>query len=260
MSIETPHREMLRKADAVITNARELGALDRRAFLRLSTATISASILAGCNSAGPKSAEGLLAFATRSNERLERWIFGKNSTARTGGIASAGGRFPSYFVSDSVPVWDAATRGAWTLEIKGAVRTPMTLTYDALRAMRMITQRTPHYCVEGWTAVADFTGVRVRELLALAQPNADAKVVDFSGFDSGYHESWDIESAMHAQTLVVLAKDGQRLSPAYGAPARVHGPVKLGYKNTKYLTTITVLPAPNGGYWSDRGYEWYGGT
>jgi DMSO/TMAO reductase YedYZ molybdopterin-dependent catalytic subunit len=36
--------------------------------------------------------------------------------------------------------------------------------------------------------------------------------------------------------------------------------VKLGYKNTKYLTTITVLPAPNGGYWSDRGYEWYGGT
>jgi DMSO/TMAO reductase YedYZ molybdopterin-dependent catalytic subunit len=96
--------------------------------------------------------------------------------------------------------------------------------------------------------------------MRVVQPNADARFVDFMSFDDGYHESWDVESAMHPQTMVVLAKDGKRLSPQYGAPARIHGPVKLGYKNTKFLTKIVVMPAANGGYWSDRGYEWYGGT
>ena len=83
--------------------------------------------------------------------------------------------------------------------------------------------------------------------------------MDFQSFDDDYHESWDVESALHPQTLVVYAKDGELLTPAYGAPARVHSPVKLGYKNTKYLTKIVFMPDRNGGYWSDRGYEWYGG-
>jgi len=84
--------------------------------------------------------------------------------------------------------------------------------------------------------------------------------VDFASFDSDYHESWDIESAMHPQTIVVYAQDGHYLNAAWGAPARVYSPVKLGYKNTKYLTRIMFLPERNGGYWSDRGYEWYGGV
>ena len=109
-------------------------------------------------------------------------------------------------------------------------------------------------------AVADFTGVPLTALMGVVQPNADARFIDFMSFDDDYHESWDIESAMHPQTMVVLAKDGKRLSAQYGAPARIHGPIKLGYKNTKFLTKIVVMPAANGGYWSDRGYEWYGGT
>ena len=87
-----------------------------------------------------------------------------------------------------------------------------------------------------------------------------AKYVDFQSFDDGYHESWDIESAMHPQTLVVYAQDGHYLNPAWGAPARIYSPTKLGYKNTKYLTKIVFMPQRNGGYWSDHGYEWYGGV
>ena len=124
-----------------------------------------------------------------------------------------------------------------------------------------VSKRVNHYCVEGWTAVETWTGVRVhrpREAGAASQP--DAQYVDFQSFDDDYHESWDIESAMHPQTLVVYAQDGKMLEPAYGAPARVYSPVKLGYKNTKYLTQIVFLPKRNGGYWSDQGYEWYGGT
>ena len=256
----TVHREILRRADEVVERTRSSGQLDRRAFLRLSTMTIGATILGACNSSGPKSAEKLLTFATRQNEKFERWLLGATTPSRTGSVDPAGPRFPAYWISDRVPMWDESVRGAWSLEVSGAVKTPRTFSYDELRGMRMETQRVPHYCVEGWTAVADFTGVPMRTVLAAVQPNADAKFVDFMSFDDGYHESWDIESTMHPQTMVVLAKDGKRLSPAYGAPARLHGPIKLGYKNTKFLTKIVVMPGANGGYWSDRGYEWYGGT
>jgi DMSO/TMAO reductase YedYZ molybdopterin-dependent catalytic subunit len=75
-----------------------------------------------------------------------------------------------------------------------------------------------------------------------------------------YHECWDRESALHPQTLVAYGMDGHLLAPAYGAPARLHSPVKLGYKNTKYLTRVEFRRDRAGGYWSDQGYEWYGGT
>ena len=69
-----------------------------------------------------------------------------------------------------------------------------------------------------------------------------------------------LDSALHPQTLIVYGMDGYLLTPGHGAPARVYSPVKLGYKNTKYLTRIVFMPKANGGYWSDIGYEWYGGV
>jgi DMSO/TMAO reductase YedYZ molybdopterin-dependent catalytic subunit len=100
----------------------------------------------------------------------------------------------------------------------------------------------------------------VSDLARVVQPTADAQYVDFASFDSDYHESWDMESAMHPQTLIAYAMDGRWLGVNHGAPARVHSPVKLGYKNTKYLVRVTFMPERNGGYWSDRGYEWFAGT
>jgi DMSO/TMAO reductase YedYZ molybdopterin-dependent catalytic subunit len=137
---------------------------------------------------------------------------------------------------------------------------PLALTLDDLMQLPRITQKVDHFCVEGWNARATWSGVRVSDLARAAQATDDAHYVDFTSFDEDYHESWDTESAMHPQTLVVYAQDGHYLNAAWGAPARVYSPVKLGYKNTKYLTRIMFLPARNGGYWSDRGYEWYGGV
>ena len=145
----TPHREILRKADEVVERMRASGALDRRAFMRLSTLGIGATILSACNSAGPKGAQSLLNFAARQNEKFERWLLGQNTPAHIGSLTPAGPRFPAYWVSDTVPMWDDAVRGAWSLEISGAVKAPRTFSYDDLKAMKMETQRVPHYCVEG---------------------------------------------------------------------------------------------------------------
>jgi DMSO/TMAO reductase YedYZ molybdopterin-dependent catalytic subunit len=240
--------------------AERLG-VDRRMFLRASGTTAAALLLAACDSMGPKSAKSLLKFAEEKNEIVERGLLSHTSMdVPRRGAAAAGSHFPSYFVSDQVPVWDTATRGPWRLEVGGLVRTPLRLSLEDLAALPRTGYKLDHFCVEGWTAVATRTGVSMRDLGRLVGVLPQAKYADFQSFDSDYHESWDIESAMHPQTLVVYAQDGHYLNAAWGAPARIYSPVKLGYKNTKYLTRITFLPARNGGYWSDRGYEWYGGV
>jgi DMSO/TMAO reductase YedYZ molybdopterin-dependent catalytic subunit len=234
--------------------------LDRRRFLGVSVATLSSALLAACNK-NPRRAAALLDFAERKNETLERAIFRHDAmNSVPASAALTGDAFPKYFVSRQMPMWDAAARGPWRLEVSGAVRRPFSLSLEELTKLPSISQKVDHFCVEGWNARAIWTGVRVSELARLAGLTADAGFVDFGGFDSGYHESWDLESAMHPQTLVAYGMDGRMLGHAHGAPARVHSPVKLGYKNTKYLTRVVFMPARNGGYWSDQGYEWFGGT
>ena len=233
---------------------------DRRRFLTVSAASLSGAVLAACG-ANPDSAARLLDFAERKNEGLERGLFRHDTMDRVPASAKLAGKdFPKYFISKTVPVWDPAVRGPWRLEVSGAVRTPLSLTLDDLMKLPHITQKVDHFCVEGWNARAEWTGVRVSDIARVAGLTGEAHYVDFQSFDDDYHESWDMESAMHPQTLIAYGMDGRLLGPQHGAPARVHSPVKLGYKNSKYLTKVVFMPAKNGGYWSDQGYEWYGGT
>ena len=235
--------------------------MNRRHFVSLGSGSIAGAILSACNSVGPKSALSVLDYAERKNEQLERWLFRPGSRNRVDAGARLSGRaFPRYFVSERIPMWNEAERGVWRLEVSGAVQRPLSLTLDDLVRMRSVTQRVDHFCVEGWTARAEWTGVRVSELARVAGATSDAQYVDFQSFDSGYHESWDMDSALHPQTLVAYGMDRAMLGAGHGAPARVHSPIKLGYKNTKYLTRVIFMPTRAGGYWSDRGYEWYAGV
>ena len=235
--------------------------IDRREFFRLGGLSVAGGLIA-CNSDGPKAAQKLLRYAEQQNEKLERGLIFRHTSmdrARPGSKL-AGRAFPSYHISKQLPIWDESVRGVWKLEVTGAVRRPLSFTIDDLLKLRRTTQRVNHYCVEGWTAVAIWSGVRVSEIARLVQPLPDAKYVDFESFDSGYHESWDIDSALHRQTLIVYGMDGHFLGANHGAPARLHSPIKLGYKSTKYLTRVVFTPHKTGGYWSDKGYEWYAGT
>ena len=235
--------------------------IDRRKFIELTGAAAWSTLLAACDSRGPKGAEKLLRYAERKNESLERALFRHTAMdAPIAGTRLTGKALPSYFISKTVPIWNQAERGRWALEVSGLVNRPLSLTLDDLQKLPRTTQRVNHYCVEGWTAIEEWTGVRLRDLARLAGAQPAAKYVDFQSFDSGYNESWDLESALHPQTVVAYGLDGRMLGPAHGAPARVYSPTKLGYKNTKYLTRIVFMPVRNGGYWSDQGYEWYAGV
>jgi DMSO/TMAO reductase YedYZ molybdopterin-dependent catalytic subunit len=172
--------------------------INRLRFLTAGAGSLAAAALAACDSFGPKSAASLLRFAERRNEGLERWLFNSGSHNRVDAGARLTGRaFPRYFISDSLPMWNEAQRGIWRLEVGGAVRNPLSLTLDDLMKLRSTTQKVDHFCVEGWTARAEWTGVRMSELARVAGITSDAQYVDFQSFDSDYHESWDIDSALH---------------------------------------------------------------
>ena len=238
-----------------------INGLDRRDFLIQGSGLVSAALLVACNSRGPKSTDKLLKYAERKNLVVERKLFRHTSMdVVQAGAHEAGNKLPSYFIAPTVPVWDESARGNWALEVSGLVGNPVRLTLQDLQKLPQVSNRVNHYCVEGWTAVETWTGVPFTELARLVRVDPQAQFVDFQSFDDDYHESWDIESAMHKQTVVAYGLDGKMLEPSHGAPARVYSPIKLGYKNTKYLTKIVFMPKMNGGYWSDQGYEWYGGT
>ncbi len=144
--------------------------------------------------------------------------------------------------------------------MRGLVAHPLTLSLDDLRRLPRTRTRVRHHCVEGWSAVAAWDGVRLSEIARIAGVDPRARYVEFRSFDSGYCSSWDLESALHAQTILAYGMNGAPLQVEHGAPLRLYSAVKLGYKMVKYLTEVSFLPVRTGGYWEDQGYEWFAGV
>lgn len=146
------------------------------------------------------------------------------------------------------------------LAIDGAVHQPMQISMSDIRQMPLTSMVIQHVCVEGWAAIVQWSGVRLRDLIALAQPKSEARYVYFQSAD-GYYESWDLASSLHPQTLMAYQKNGQPLAIENGAPLRLAAPIKLGYKQSKWVTRISLTSElmTQIGYWEDQGYEWFGG-
>jgi DMSO/TMAO reductase YedYZ molybdopterin-dependent catalytic subunit len=166
--------------------------------------------------------------------------------------------FPAYSITHPVP--QLADAGSWALEVGGLVRQPLRLTLEMLHALPRVRYTVKHHCVEGWSAIATWTGAPVSSVVALVQPTAAAQYLRFDTFDRGYFNGWDLKSAMHPQTILAYAFNDRPLAAAHGAPLRLYSPIKLGYKLTKYLTKMTFTAERPGGFWEDQGYPWLGGV
>jgi DMSO/TMAO reductase YedYZ molybdopterin-dependent catalytic subunit len=93
----------------------------------------------------------------------------------------------------------------------------------------------------------------------MADPTTEARYLRFDSFDSRYFNGWDLKSAMHPQTILAYAYNDRPLTTMKGAPLRLYSPIKLGYKLTKYLSSMSFTRERPGGYWEDQGYPWLGG-
>ena len=158
----------------------------------------------------------------------------------------------------------------WTLRVDGMVQRPLSLTLDQIRALPQRTQITRHDCVEGWSAIGQWTGPQLSHILDLARMQPSARYVVFTCADSlggiPYYESVDLDDAFHPQTIVAHRLNGDPLPIRNGAPLRMRIERQLGYKHAKYLTGITAVDrldtvnGGKGGYWEDvAGYQWYAG-
>jgi DMSO/TMAO reductase YedYZ molybdopterin-dependent catalytic subunit len=152
----------------------------------------------------------------------------------------------------------------WRLTIDGLVAHPSTFSLAELKRFPSRNQITHQACEEGWSFIAEWSGIPLSYVLHLVGVRPEAKWVVFFTFDDGW-DSIDMPEAFHPQTLLVLGMNGQELPTRHGAPLRVRVPRQLGQKSKKYLTRILVTDTVKniGKGWGaidpEFGYSWYMG-
>jgi DMSO/TMAO reductase YedYZ molybdopterin-dependent catalytic subunit len=243
---------------------------------KLFIATSLSAALSACSSIGNKLNESSTFHnVLNSAESINERVIGTRGRAREYSAGDISTDFPlnSFDTpSDSTYLRLIADGFAsYRLEVDGLVEYPQQCSLVRLQHLMDVTQITRHDCVEGWSAIAQWQGVRLADILMIARPHAQARYVVFHTFDrdsSGmpYYESLSLEQAAHPQTLLALRQNGKPITPDRGAPVRLRVPTQLGYKSAKWVRRLQVVASlkelygGKGGYWEDQGYEWYAGV
>ena len=165
--------------------------------------------------------------------------------------------------------------GSFKLKVDGLVEKPLSLSLAELRKMPSRSQITRHDCVEGWSCIGKWKGVPLQAVLDSARVKPEAKYIvfhcadqpetDMAGKPIVFYGSIDLADAAHPQTILAYDMNDKALAVPYGAPLRLRLERALGYKMSKYIMRIEAvadfanLGDGKGGYWEDRGYEWYAG-
>lgn len=250
--------------------------LNRRSWIARAGAAVGVMALAACQR-GQTIGESLRVSAEALTRRSQRLLIPREALAPEYGPQDISPFFkPNGSIdpaaADYVALRDAGF-GDYRLAVDGLVERPLSLSLAELRERPSRTQITKHDCVEGWTAIGQWTGVRLETLLDEAGLKPEAKYIVFHCFDAltqtedgpRYYESIDLVDARHPQTILAYEMNGETLTVPHGAPLRLRVERQLGYKQAKYIRRIEAvesfeaMPGPRGGYWPDRGYEWYAG-
>lgn len=209
--------------------------------------------------------ERVLDRALTFDDDVAEALFSKNRAVRT------------YSRSQATPIrnnYNGRTPGpeylpTWNLEVSGLAsgRTQRLTLAELTTRFPFHEQVTRLVCVEGWSAVAWWGGLRFADLLAAFPPAPGARWaalgsavnLDGAGRPDPYYVSIDLETARHPQTLLATQLDGRPLETAHGAPLRLLAPMKLGLKNIKAITQIAYTADEPPDYWNERGYSKYDG-
>ena len=249
--------------------------LTRRGLLG-SVAAGSGLLLSGCDKLGQNEQfRDILKLGEDANYVVHRSLQDRMALAkefapnqRSPIFRSNGTRLP---VGDTYARHIATEFRDWTLVVDGLVAKPQILPLNQVRAMPARTQITRHDCVEGWSAIAKWTGVPVKLLLDRAGLRPEARYIVFHCADANdgtpYYESFDLLDAYHPQTILAWNLNDQALPVMNGAPLRLRVERQLGYKQAKYVQRIEAVASlkgvygGKGGFWEDSaGYEWYAGA
>ena len=153
----------------------------------------------------------------------------------------------------------------WRLAVDGMVARPASFSLAELRNFPCSTQVTMTACEEGWSYIAEWSGVPLAHILNLVGALPQARYVVYRSFQSNWWDSIDIDEALHPQTLLAVSMNGGELPVPFGGPLRLRVPRQLGYKSIKFVTRLTVTDDVKrfgkglGNATAERGYAWYAG-
>ena len=252
--------------------------MNRRRWLAGAAATLGAAFTSACDRmAASPVVQQALRMAEGLTRRTQRLILPRDALAPTYDRSDISADFrPNGSIDPQASDYLALKANGFVdyrLVIDGMVERPLSLSLSELRTRPSQSQITKHDCVEGWTSIAEWTGIRLETLLNEAGLKPQAKYIVFHCFDAldqtengdRYYESIDLVDARHPQTILAWAMNGEALPVPHGAPLRLRVERQLGYKHAKYIRRIEAVESfahlgrGRGGYWEDRGYEWYAG-
>ena len=252
---------------------------DRRAWLRAALC-LPATLAAGaCDKlTGSPAVNQGLGSAETLTRRVQALLVGPNALAHEYAPGDISPDFKANGTtspdSDAYQALAANNFADWKLEIGGLVERPLQLSLADLRHAPSRSQITRHDCVEGWSGIAGWKGARLGPLLQRAGLKPQARFIAFFCADTleltldgtgDYYETIAIGDAFHPQTILAYEMNGAPLPIAHGAPIRLRLERQLGYKMAKYVMRIEAIDSfaklgrGSGGYWEDRGYQWYAG-
>lgn len=152
--------------------------------------------------------------------------------------------------------------GRYTLRVEGLVANPVALSYRELLALPKCEQITQHYCIQGWSGVAKWGGVRMADILALVQPLPEARWVVFYSFADGaepghgrYYDCHRVEHMREPMALLAYEMNGEPLTETHGAPLRLRNELELGFKQVKWIEAVEFVADFRGIGWGHGGYN-----
>ena len=239
-----------------------LANLERRLFLRRGLSLGALSLLSGCDLTDKitydDKVQKMLMAMSRWNDGAQAWLFDPKRLAPEFPESMITNPFPfnAYYGEDEVRVVDSTD---YKLEVGGLVREKKSWGLPELYALPQVSQVTRHICVEGWSAIGKWSGPRFSDFLQRIGADLSARYVGFKCADD-YYTSIDMATALHPQTIMAFKYADQILRPKYGFPMKLRIPTKLGFKNPKHIAAIFVTNQDPGGYWEDKGYNWFSGS
>ncbi|MGB6446184.1 MAG: molybdopterin-dependent oxidoreductase [Xanthobacteraceae bacterium] len=229
----------------------------RRNFLRGAASLGALAMLTGCDVIDGPTSESALRVISRFNDKIQALLFSETTLAPEYPESAITRPFPfnAYYSEDEAPDIDGDN---YKLEIGGLVDNKKSWTLPELNQLPEVSQITRHVCVEGWSAIGSWQGVKLSDFLKMIGADTSAKYVWFQCAE-GYSTTIDMPTALHPQTQLTLKFDRKTLPTAYGFPIKIRIPTKLGFKNPKYVTAMWVQNNDAGGYWENQGYNWFSG-